>query len=341
MKRETEKLQRLLQLVVENPNSVGNVTDLVHVARSIAQAHFETHRYSIVRVSLQHGLTVADLAYDCVAEIFSRSTDGTFFRLVGFLGSLRAALVEIPATEVFIAFNAFVARVADAQLARLYAQADPTGARIHRNLRESLKQSDVLKLDKDRRGLVVRTACVDSLDESPPFPLDRLEQALYQSIDHRQTAPQVLGGLCDILCNQSEYRRSISLFDLVLVVKRIVGNTYEVAETDVDFPAADGLSEEDINRFRLEVEVALKEKILLTYLARGKVDRRQAEGMANALHDMLGDWCAGDSSRSLHQYICFYLPMNETEYELTLRTKMEYLMRLARDEFSARLVKEL
>lgn len=338
---EAEKLKARLQQATSKSISVSELAELVHICRSIAQAHFESHRQSILRVSLQHGLTLTDLAYDCIAEMFARSADGSFSQIMNFVNSLRNPLCELPAIEVFIAFRSFVIRVADAQIARLYAQADPVGSRIHRNIRENLKKSDALKLDRDFRGMVVRPSCEDSLDQKQPFPFDRLERTLLERIDHEPAIPHVLQCLRDILCSQTEFRRSIPLFDLVHILKKSIGDSYEWTIDEHEHTDNEGLSHEEIDRIRSAVEVALKEKILLTYLARGKIDRRQAEAMAGAFHDLLWDWCFGDDLKSLYDYLRLYSPMNENEYENTLRTKMEYLLKLARDEFAARLVKEL
>ena len=86
----------------------------------------------------------------------------------------------------------------------------------------------------------------------------------------------------------------------------------------------------------------MKEKILLTYFARGKVDRKHAEAMAGAFHDLLGDWCSsGSDAQSLFQYLGQHVEVDEDEYEEIFRSKMEYLLKLAREEFTARLMREL
>jgi hypothetical protein len=289
-------------------------------------------------LALHQGLTATDLAYDCIAEAFARDQDGSFTQMENFVRSLREPIEDLPDHEIFLAFKSFLTTIVDAQLARLYAQADPVGARIHRNVREQLKNSNTLKLERDFRGLVIRPLHEDSIDHLGPLPIETLERGLYGSVE--KTIPEVLECLSKLLCSQSEYRRSIPLLDIVGVLKRSIGSEYEQS-VDESEPGLDGLARTEIEAIRSQVEVALKEKILLTYFARGKIDRRQAEAMASAFHDLLWDWCFGDDPKSLYDYLRLYLPMSEIEYENTLRTKMEYLLKLARDEFAARLMKEL
>jgi hypothetical protein len=339
MKIDAEKLKAGLQQLVSRSASAAQLAEVVQLSRVIIQAHLESHRQSVLRLSLQHGLTITDLAYDCIGEAFARGADGSFPQIQNFTASLHIPLLDAPAIDVFLAFKGFLVRVAEAQLARLYAQADPVGARIYRNIREHLKRSDAMKLERDFRGLVVRPINEDSLDHLDPFPLDRIERTLSGIVS--QTIPELLQCLSKLLISQSEYRRSVPLFEIVGVLKRSVGSEYEYSIADNPAPGMEGMSKTEIETIRAQVETSLKERILLTYFARGKIDRKQAEAMASAFHDLLWDWCFGDDPKSLYGYLRIHLTLSETEYENTLRTKMEYLLRLARDEFAARLVKEL
>jgi hypothetical protein len=58
--------------------------------------------------------------------------------------------------------------------------------------------------------------------------------------------------------------------------------------------------------------------------------------------DLLGDWCSGDGASSgVYEYLKRYLPIDERTYKDGLRVKMEYLMKIAREEFASRLMGEL
>lgn len=146
--------------------------------------------------------------------------------------------------------------------------------------------------------------------------------------------------LHDVLVEQSEYRRSITIMDAVQVFRPFMQE--QTTRDDEETIEPDRLLESEIESIRQKVELALKEKIILTYLARGKVNRLQAEAMANALHDLTGDWCSGNGDETpLHAYLRRYLPLTSDEYERDFRAKMEYLLRIAREEFAARLMREI
>ena len=233
-----------------------------------------------------------------------------------------------------------MSRIADAQLARLYAQADPTGARIHRNIRDSINVSAFFRIKRDYRGLVVMPRRHETNDHLEAYPSELLEKEIVSRIDHQDSTPEFLKVLQCILIEQPHYRRTIPLVDLVKIMKKMYGRELE-AMSDTS-PSLDGLTGFELERLRMEVETALKEKIVFTYLARGKIDRREAEAIFRAFQGMLDDWySSGDSQRSLYQYLIAHFRMDEETYENTLRTKMEYLLKIVREEFSARLMREI
>ena len=284
---------------------------------------------------------MTDVAYDCLGEAFARDETGRFSRLEDFVGSLNEHLETIDEREVFLAYKSFLMRLADAQLARLFAQSDPAGAKIHRNIRDCAKQSTFFCIKKDFRGTVLVPHDCDASEHLAPFPSDELEREFRQRVNHEATVGNLLGILHDVLKHQSVYRWSVPVVEVVQIFRRFYRSDADEAD-DVALRPHEGLTRFEIDEMCRHVELALKEKILLTYLARGKIDRRQAEAMAHAFEDMIADWCDGEESQtSLYGYVKQYSAMDEATYESTLRPKMEYLLKIAREEFAARLMKEI
>ncbi len=336
------RLGSLLQQVLSGSISESEAVKLVQMSRAICQSYLEHSYRAVINVAVQQGLTITDLALDCIAEAFARDDNDRLYRLQAFTHSLRVEIERLPASEIFIAYRTVLIRIAKAHLARQYALADPAGARIHRNIREHLKHSDTLSLVSDYRGLLVRPSSGDTLEHLGPFPFDELQRLFLERARTRQTIPELLHDLAIVLMEQSRYRRSIPLMEIVLIVKKVYLEEGEATTADASQIQLDGLQGLEIDELRVQVETVLKEKILLTYFARGKVDRKQAEAMAEAIHDLLWDWCfSSDKQKSLQQYLGRHLEADDNLYEEVFRTKMEYLLRTAREEFAARLMKEL
>ena len=335
-------LRSQIESAAEGSISRSDLVRLVQLARTLCQAHFEYMRGSVARLMIQLGLTTTDLAYDCIAEVFTRDEQSKFPLIENLVGSLRDNLENLPDREVFLAFKAFLLRVADAQLARLYAQADPVGSKIHRNIRDCLKTSPTLELGRDFRGYVVRPRQNDSLDHLEQFPCEELEREFLSNTQQGQRVPQLLQILNEALACQSKYRRSVSLTEVVQLFRKIyVEDAADNAESQ-ELAMLEGLTQFEVDHMRAQVENVLKEKILLSYVAKGKADGMQAEGMFFAMHDLLADWCSGeDQTPGLFEYLQRHISVNKQTYEDTFRVRMEYLLRIARSEFAARLTKQL
>lgn len=318
------------------------LTEFVHICRSIIQPYLLYIRSSISNLCTQQGLTITDLAYDCIAEAFAKDDKNKFHQLENFVQSLNNDLETTPEIEIFLAFKSFITKIADAELARLYAQSDPSGAKIHRNMRDCLKRSKILLLERDFRGYVVRPVDCDCLDCLQPFPSDELENRFFARVNRKHSTPDLLDVFHQVITEQNTYKRSIPLIELVQIFKKVYydgnGNL-----TDETLPTiTENLSEFEIEQIRGKVENVLKEKIVFTYLAHGKVNRKQAEAMFNAFQDLFDDWCGGgDADTSLLKYLRRYYPMTEDKYEKEFRAKMEYVLKIAREEFAARLMREL
>ncbi|MBI4810958.1 MAG: hypothetical protein HY800_05875 [Ignavibacteriales bacterium] len=335
-----KNLKNHLVRLLENNITHAELTELVHLSRVIIQSYLGYVRTSITHLCLHQGITVTDLAYDCIAEAFAKDEKNKFHQLENFVHSLNNDLRTTPDIEIFLAFKSFLTRISDAQLARLYAQTDPAGAKIHRNIRDCIKQSSLLTLEKDYRGLVLKPKdkADDHLEE---FPREELEQELMSRIDHQCTTPEFLELLYDVLVNQSKYRQSMPVVEVVQILRKAYHAGCEETDNYQIF-SDEGLTEFDVKNIRLQVGMALKEKILLTYFARGKLDRKEAEALFNAFKNILDDWCCGEESQaSLLDYLKQYLLIDEETYEAALRPKMEYLLKIAREEFAARLMKEI
>lgn len=338
---DLQNLKELLLAVADRRISHSQASRLVQISRTMIQAHLNYKRASVYMLCSQLGQTVADIAWDCIAEVFARNAQDEFYLLNNFFSSLRCEPHELPESELFLAFKSFLIRLADAQLARLCAKTDPAGAKISRNIRERAAKSNLFYLEKDFRGMVLAPLHIDQLDYLEPFPGDELEAKFFAEAQQQLNVDELLHSLHTILKQQSCYRRTLLLYQVVQLFKRFYQRGDDDDLTRGHLSAPDGLSDFEIEDLRAKVELALKEKIFYSYLLPNKVNRLEALSMLRAFDDMLGDWCSGDNgSTTLHEYLNRHLPHEREEYENFYRPKMEYLLKIAREEFTMRLIKD-
>lgn len=343
MRDRLANLKSLLGAVVDGSASRQQQSELVHHSRTIIEAYLKHQRSSVTQLCLHHGFTITDLAYDCLGEAFGRNDIGGFPQLQHFADSLNSPLDDILDHELFLAFKGFLTAVTNAQLARLYVQADSARGKIHRNIQETIKKGRTpFSLTKDYRGYVLIPLKIETLDTLPPYPYDELQQGFLLHARSHFKIPDMLSALWKALDSQTQYRRSLTLVQVVQLFTTVY-KAEEPKETDRIFdPANNGLTNEELEHVCRQIGQTIQQQIVLTYLVHGKLERHQAEGLANALRDYLLDFCFSEDKRtSLYCSVNKYLRITEEEYEETLRTKAEYLLKLAKDELAARLMKEL
>jgi hypothetical protein len=342
MALRVDMLRAYLRQTLDGSTSHAELTGFVQLARTLVSAYLTTIRTSAAILCENHGISITDLAYDCVAELFGRDNKGSFVLLEGFVGALHRSLEETPDHELIAAFRALLSRFADMELGRLYAEADPAGARIYRNIRECIKRGGPLQLSRDFRGWVITPATGPDLNHLPSCNVDRLKSEFHARLEGVRQTPQLLGILHRVLVSLTEFRRSIPLADVVHLFKGLYQGEQRLEFEEQEAQSLEGLRPFEIDQLRTQVEQVLKEKILVSYVAHGKVDRKQGEAMYLAFCDLLGDWCSGDGADfSMFEYLKRYLPIDERSYKDGLRVKMEYLMKIAREEFASRLMGDL
>lgn len=183
----------------------------------------------------------------------------------------------------------------------------------------------------------------DDFDKNlPRFPIDLLENEIYDRIDHKKlSTPNLLEILHSIFKEKNCFYPSVLLIELVHIFKKI--QSYEIINMEDGLEVyCEDKTNYDIRQIRGEVEFILKQKLIFTYFYSGKLNIKEVEAYLRAFNDMFDDWCERfDSGASLYEYLNRYLPMNREEYENTYRSKMEYLLKIVQEEFKNRLIENL
>jgi hypothetical protein len=137
-------------------------------------------------------------------------------------------------------------------------------------------------------------------------------------------------------------RRSVPLVEVVHLFRSVFKSGEAREHQGLEIQSLEGLTAFAIGQLREQVEQALKEKIFVTYVAHEKLGQKQAKAIYVACSDLFGDWCSGDGTTcALFEYLGLYLNLDEQTYKDGLRVKMEYLQKIARQEFATALMRDL
>jgi hypothetical protein len=339
MNLDLDQLKSHLIKALDGTLAHADLTRLVTYSRVLVQNHLSSKLSIVSHLCRHHGISDRDLSFDCLGELFVNDEKGQLVKIARLEFAMSRPLRDIGPGEIFVAFRGLVVKIADAHLARLYGQSDPEGARIYRNLREAVKQHDCLSLQKTPSGLVLRSG--------PPhgafhlYPVEPFERECRAATSEVRSTPEFIQVVHKILTEGSSTPAGIPLFEVVRIFKAIQADGRPDLATESTI-GTDGLFKEDLERMNREVLGHVKEKIVLTYLVKQKISRAEAEDLYAAVEDIVSDWSGGTGdARSYHDYFVRHRAVEPGEYDTRFRTKLEYLVKLAREEFAAWLVAEL
>ncbi|KAF0150957.1 MAG: hypothetical protein FD143_2377 [Ignavibacteria bacterium] len=343
---DLKKIHKLLNAAADESISHSQLTELVKISRLVIQSYLATYRSNVINLINRNGITITDLAYDCIADVFSRCKELKFYKINQFANSLKDNVVLIEPVNLFLAYKSYLIKIANAQISKLYAQTDPVGAKILRNIKDSVHQSNKLRITKDLRGLKIEVTNNGEENNKPDFPIN---QFILNGERNKRilNASDFIEQIYNNLQNQTEYKKSVYLFDIIILFKNYFGSefvyNFEICEdTFISKINGNCFEEYEIQNLKQKVELFIKEKIMVNYFLKGKLNKIEAEAIFFSVNDIINDWCTGNiSSSSIYEYLRNHFDVSQDLYLKNYRTKIEYLLKLARDEFADYMIKEL
>ncbi len=236
------------------------------------------------------------------------------------------------------AYRRFIIMRMRSQLARTYAQIDGVGAKISRNLKLHLHGNDDLQLTMDFRGYVIGPRTADALNELPAFPTLELEQALNGRLSRSDTVPEILHIVSDVLMQQESYRRSIPLYHLVNMIRSV----YLPQEEDAEWAPETQLSSDEIAAIQRSICIELDNRIFTEYVRKVKLTVDQAKNVSGVVREIMSGWWDGDREQeSIAAITQRIINISTHEYRSQYQTKIEYLIKQAKERFRNSIEKDL
>lgn len=334
------KIKNILLGIFEMKVTHAEIAELVKISRIVITSFLINSRSSTVRLCQLHGLTLTDLSYDCIAEIFEKDESGNFRILQNLFTSFHVPLKELPEIEVFFAYKKLLIKIAEVQIANMYSEYDHNGFMIQRNIKGTVQKTGLFLIEKDIYGFKMKLIQDDSLEKRPYLQIDKIEHEFLSQTHSKNTTPELLKILKNIIDNLTEFRKEIKLLDAVLLLKKVYRIDSELNDSNgfevENLRSNSSLEKYEIDQIAVKVINNVKEKIFIKYFARNKLTREQAEALYLAINDIILDWVeVGKNHSTFFEYLKKHIKINDGEYHQIIRDKMEYLIKEARKEFTA------
>lgn len=324
----------ILSVVSRTPDR-ARVNSLVEVCRALASSYLRGKASSGTLAEF-HGMSVDDLAFDCIADLFRQDDAGIHLEVQSYFSGL--PLAEMRDEELLPHLRRLVFSKVNQGIHRLHGESDPGLAKILRNIRLSVSALKNFS-DHDRFGdACIAPSLVDTLEHLPPFDRTELELRLCEVATGRELIPQLLAKLALILREQEEYCRLVPvvavglLFRSVYERKRAAAAAGDVTETSV------GL--EDVRIVVGDACREVRERVRRKYVGNGKVSESVLCCYFRAIETELLNRARGrdGDDKTLYATLREFLPdLGKEDYLKTHRSRIEYILKLVGERVSVKL----
>lgn len=335
-------LKNILSDIFNENYRNADVGKLVQISRTIVTSYFRNTMSSVLYLCQKHGISITDIAVDCIAEIFEKDKDNRFYKLDSFFSALRMPITEIPEKEAFLAWKGLLIKLAQSHTAHMYAQFDPAGFRIQRNIKETVPATGYFYLHKNVAGvsLIIPGGGNNNL---PSIHAEDIESEFLAEVKDNKKTRELLKILHNVIYKQEQYRKEIKLSEAVKLFKRVFNYVTDNQYNDDELAYAKtprSFSEEfEVDQICDKVLKIVKEKILLNYFVKGRLTAEQSDALYLTICDLVFDWSkTGGNHSSLYEYFSGKMEMQPDDYNEIIKDKIEYLIKIAKKEFSFYLI---
>lgn len=321
------RLRHLLSQILNKKISEQELSELVSLTRSIAEIYIASRHQSLIILYSQSGLSVRDIAYDCIAEIFSRE-EQKFPGIFSFITSLQEPLEIISEKNLVRTFASYISTRTERSLARIFSEWDVVGARILRNIKESLQHDVDFIITNQFKEETILLKHEDILPHLEEYSIEALQSQLTPFVSTSENIPEILLSLREILCHQHQYRRTIGVTKLVLVIKNIKQHFIkeEIVESTLYQESQHKIILEQI---RKNAQLMVHGQIVL-YRRKMMITPREEKILLKTAHSILEQLLGeGDRDRkSYYDHMCKFTQITINEFEQHWHTKIKFLVKI-------------
>ncbi len=348
-------LSDLVRNICNGTYNQAELMQFINLAQKISLSYLKFQELLGKRITgerLETDVELEDLAIDCIAELFSRDENNSFPQLRRYYEQRFHETPDLSDAEVLVLTRRLIVRKTKQELARIFRERDPEGAKIVRNIKVAVRNSDNLRLFKDMGkeyvfytdNFSIPTNDIEITPQlesyirrqNPPIPEDLLSSRFLESYNPNDSVSMSIRKLFKHVHDFSEFQNFIALDTIVKLVRSMKFQAFKeriLSDDNVPTPQ-DTIELKEIENYIHVVMKKVDQKIDSQYLRTGKLNRSKAGIYSNALRDVLFDLIQKKDSTSYFRNLRYYMPhLSQQDYRCRERSIFEYLAKVAKREF--------
>ncbi|GMQ83143.1 MAG: hypothetical protein BMS9Abin05_2629 [Rhodothermia bacterium] len=314
-------------IVAEHPTRSATLR-FVGLAHRFASAYLSRRRISESLV----GARGCDLAMDTIADLFARDSSGRFNEITSYYNAQNWKTLS-DAKLWAITRRLVTGRVSDSVF-RLYREADPSLARIIRNLKRAVTHNKGLVLRRSGNHLWI-SLNRDITDQNPMatyWPEEIFEAHLLARTYSAADITTIVNGVAEILHNVGVYRSTIQLTILARIIRSASARLNVVSQE-----AEQSVTEYSVGELSNLIDASIEQTRTSRYgfyVAKGRITEREYDSLFSAIREQLSSNYIGGDGLAVNNQVALarHIPSLTTEtYRERYRNILEYMHRCTRD----------
>ena len=203
------KIKNIISSTLSDQPSRAAVNELVDECYRLALAYLQKKARSGYLLPHLFGLTLEDLALDCFADLFQRDENGSFKLLRQYFRTVEWE--EMNDNDVYIVLRRLIFSKVNEGLFRRYREADPTLAKIIRNIKDAVKADEELTLTRHNgSSWLIVSKNESDLNNQPIAPVEVLEAHLIAHLCRSASSHELVSSFVGFIKEHPYYRNGLS-----------------------------------------------------------------------------------------------------------------------------------
>jgi hypothetical protein len=278
----------------------------------------------------KHGISLDDFAYDCIADLFRRSIDGSFAGVQAYFSSIDFSSADD--AELLVHMRRLVSSAVNQRIFGALNEIDPSLGKIIRNIKLSIHSLRTFtETETFGEAGIVPVLC-DPLEHLQQYDRRELAEEIAAYARGNEKMPGLLAALANVLRHQRRYSRSVP----IVVVALAFRDVYECKQLPGPHSACIHI-EPDMMEIALAVDKAcalVKGRVKAKYVSSGKVSNLLLDSYLEAIGCYFKAKLDGDVSKATLQNTLQQVigKVDLAEYQRVHRSRLEYLARQVQKE---------
>lgn len=352
---KSEKLVQVIKNICECSYSPRELTEFINSSQKIAVSYLKYLELNgrNIRPRKSEGVNeLEDIAIDCIAGLFIRNEDGEFIQLQRYFGNEFKKNNTPSDMQITSMLRRLIVKKTKQELSRIFKERDPEGAKIIRNIKVAINNSNKFVLFKEMgREFVYLNNRYFQLNNDNNIDSDKKlipeKILLYYFLEKYSPSDSIssmLNKMMQIVEDLPDYHNYLAI-DLISTIIREVTFQHvhdKLSNNISDTSPLHDIQKKEISHVNQLVINFIHQKIYNQYLYKNKISSEKAQIYCMAIADFVNEITLDKDTDSNYKYLKRYIPdLTQKSYREQERSIFEYLVKVTKKSLIKNLKKLL